>query len=163
MALPSPLLRNPDKNIKISLRLALRTATALALAAAPPVFAQNALDFTLWDILRNLLLAARWAVALSLIALVDGGVVGSALLAARIAELPAADLLVRGYVQLFQGTQLLGTVIGFIELTKAGTMINNATLRPFTVYACLALMYFALCCPISAWSRSLEKKLHGRR
>jgi polar amino acid transport system permease protein len=43
-------------------------------------------------------------------------------------------------------------------------MITNATFRPFTVYACLALMYFALCFPISAWSKSLEKKLnHGHR
>ena len=45
-------------------------------------------DFTLWDILRNLLLAARWTVALSLIAFVGGGLVGLALLVARLA--PAA-------------------------------------------------------------------------
>jgi polar amino acid transport system permease protein len=38
-------------------------------------------------------------------------------------------------------------------------MITNATFRPFTVYACVALMYFALCWPISAWSRRLERKL----
>ena len=214
-------------------------------------------DFSIWDIFRNLLLAARWTVALSLIAFLGGGLVGLALLVARIARWPGADLLVRGYVQLFQGTPLLmqlflfffgialfgaevspwtaatlaltfwtsaflteiwrgcvesipkgqweassslalsyieqmryvilpqasriaiaptvgfsvqvikgtalASVIGFIELTKAGTMITNATFRPFTVYACLALMYFALCYPISAWSKSLERRLHGRR
>ena len=65
-------------------------------------------------------------------------------------------------VQVVKGTAL-ASVIGFIELTKAGTMITNATFRPFTVYACLALMYFALCYPISAWSKSLERKLHGQR
>ena len=64
-------------------------------------------DFTLWDIFRNLLLAARWTVVLSLIAFVGGGLVGLALLVARIARLPGAELLVRGYVQLFQGTPLL--------------------------------------------------------
>ena len=32
-------------------------------------------EFTLWDIFRNLLLAARWTVALSLIAFVGGGLV----------------------------------------------------------------------------------------
>ena len=32
-------------------------------------------DFTLWDIVRNLLLAARWTVALSLVAFVGGGLV----------------------------------------------------------------------------------------
>ena len=30
-------------------------------------------EFTLWDIFRNLLLAARWTVVLSLIAFVGGG------------------------------------------------------------------------------------------
>ena len=34
-----------------------------------------------------------------------------------------------------------------------------ATFRPFTVYACVALMYFALCFPLSWWSRVLERKL----
>ena len=57
----------------------------------------------------------------------------------------------------------LASVIGFVELTKAGTMITNATFRPFTVYACVALMYFALCYPISAYAKTLEKKLHGSR
>jgi polar amino acid transport system permease protein len=215
------------------------------------------IDFSLWDILRNLLLAARWTVLLSLIAFVGGGAVGLALLVARIAKLRGADWLVGGYVQLFQGTPLLmqlflayfglalfgmnvsawvaaalaltlyssaflteiwrgcvnavpkgqweasqalalnlgeqlrhvigpqalkiavpptvgflvqvikgtalASVIGFIELTKAGTMISNATFRPFAVYACVALMYFVLCYPISAWSRTLERSLHGHR
>ena len=214
-------------------------------------------DFSLWDILRNLLLAVRWTVLLSLIAFVGGGLVGLALLVARIAKLRGAETVVAGYVQLFQGTPLvmqlflayfgldllglklsdwsaaalaltlyssaflteiwrgcvnavpkgqweasqalamnlgeqlrhvigpqalkvavpptvgflvqvikgtaLASVIGFAELTKVGTMISNTTFRPFTVYACVALLYFALCYPISAWSRTLERKLHGHR
>jgi polar amino acid transport system permease protein len=210
-------------------------------------------DFSLWDIVRNLLLAARWTVVLSLVAFVGGGLVGLALLLARVAKLPGAELGVSAYVQLFQGTPLLmqlflayfglallglrvdawfaaalaltlytsaflceiwrgsvaaiakgqweasaslalslreqlrwvigpqalriavpptvgflvqvikgtalASVIGFIELTKAGTMITNATFQPFTVYACVALLYFAMCWPLSAWSRSLERKL----
>jgi len=214
-------------------------------------------EFSLWDILRNLLLAARWTVLLSLIAFVGGTIVGLALLVARIAKLRGADVLVGAYVQLFQGTPLLmqlflayfglgllginvspwvaaalaltlytsaflteiwrgcvaavakgqweassalalnlreqlvhvigpqalrvaipptvgflvqvikgtalASVIGFIEMTKAATMITNATFKPFTVYACVALMYFVLCYPISAWSKSLENKLHGHR
>lgn len=40
-------------------------------------------EFSVWDILRNLLLAARWTVALSLIAFVGGGLVGLALLMLR--------------------------------------------------------------------------------
>ena len=211
-------------------------------------------DFSLWDIVRNLLLAARWTVLLSLIAFVGGGLVGLALLVARVARWPLAERGVAAYVQVFQGTPLLmqlflayfglallglnvsawvaaslaltlytsaflceiwrgcvkaipkgqweasaslalsfgeqlryvvgpqalkialpptvgflvqvikgtalASVIGFIELTKAGTMITNATFQPFTVYACVALLYFALCFPISAWSRRLERSLN---
>jgi polar amino acid transport system permease protein len=61
-------------------------------------------------------------------------------------------------VQVIKGTAL-ASVIGFVELTKAGTMITNATFQPFTVYACVALLYFALCWPLSAWSRSLETRM----
>lgn len=64
-------------------------------------------DFTLWDILRNLLLAARWTVVLSLIAFIGGGLVGLALLVLRLTPSRAAQALVAGYVQLFQGTPLL--------------------------------------------------------
>src|SRR5690606_5819286 len=64
-------------------------------------------DFSLWDIVRNLLLAARWTVALSLIAFVGGGLVGLLLLVARTARWPGATAFVKGYVQLFQGTPLL--------------------------------------------------------
>jgi polar amino acid transport system permease protein len=214
-------------------------------------------DFSLWDIVRNLLLAARWTMALSLIAFVGGGVVGLGLLLARAAGLRGARQGVAIYVQLFQGTPLLmqlflayfgmallgvdtsawtaaavaltlyssaflteiwhgcvqsvpkgqweaaqslalstgellrhvvlpqaarlavaptvgflvqvvkgtalASVIGFVELTKAGTMITNATFKPFLVYSCVALMYFALCFPISLCARSLEKKLNVRR
>ena len=78
--------------------------------------------------------------------------------ALRIAIPPTVGFL----VQVIKGTAL-ASVIGFIELTKAGTMITNATFRPFTVYACVALLYFVLCYPLSAWSRALERKLHHGR
>lgn len=215
-------------------------------------------DFSYWDILRNLLLAARWTVVLSIIAFVGGGLVGLALLVVRMrAARPGgsawADRLVGGYVQVFQGTPLLmqlflayfgiallgvktsawvaaslaltlytsaflteiwrgcvaaiprgqweaaqslamsfgeqlrhvilpqavriaipptvgflvqvikgtalASVIGFIELTKAGTMITNATLKPFLVYSFVALLYFALCYPISLYAGALERKV----
>jgi polar amino acid transport system permease protein len=62
-------------------------------------------------------------------------------------------------VQVIKGTAL-ASVIGFVELTKAGTMITNATFKPFLVYSCLALMYFALCFPVSLLARRLERKLN---
>lgn len=211
-------------------------------------------DFSIWDIFRNLLLAGRWTVALSLVAFIGGGLVGLALLVLRLTKIPVLDKLVGAYVQLFQGTPLLmqlflsyfgialfgintsawvaaavaltlytsaflteiwrgcvdaipkgqweaseslalnfkeqlryvvlpqavkiavpptvgflvqvikgtalASVIGFVELTKAGTMITNATFKPFLVYSCLALMYFALCFPVSLMARRLERKLN---
>ena len=214
-------------------------------------------EFSLWDIVRNLLLAARWTVVLSLIAFIGGGLVGAALLVARVAKLPGAERGVGAYVQLFQGTPLLmqlflayfglalmgiqtnvwvaaglaltlytsaflteiwrgcvaaiprgqweastslalsfgeqmrhvilpqalriavpptvgflvqvikgtalASVVGFVELTRAGNMISNVTYAPFLVFACVALVYFALCFPISLYAKSLERKLHATR
>lgn len=211
-------------------------------------------DFTLWDILRNLLLAARWTVVLSLIAFVGGGVLGLILLVLRTTPSVVMQRFITGYVQVFQGTPLLmqlflayfglalfgfqtsawfaaaaaltlyssaflveiwhgcvrsvskgqweaaqslalsfgeqlryvifpqaarvavaptvgflvqvvkgtalASVIGFVELTKAGTMITNATFQPFLVYSMVALLYFVICFPISHYSRVLERKLH---
>ena len=65
-------------------------------------------------------------------------------------------------VQVIKGTAL-ASVIGFVELTKAGSMISNATYQPFLVYACVALLYFVLCFPVSLVAQSLERKLHGNR
>ena len=214
-------------------------------------------EFTVWDIFRNLLLAARWTVSLSLIAFIGGGLVALLLLVARLSKAKGMGTLVAGYVQLFQGTPLLmqlflayfgialfgiktsawvaasvaltlytsaylteiwrgcvaaipkgqweagqslalnfreqlqyvvlpqaikiaipptvgflvqvvkgtalASVIGFIELTKAGTMITNATFKPFVVYSCVALMYFALCFPISLYAKILERKINASR
>jgi polar amino acid transport system permease protein len=209
-------------------------------------------EFTLWDIMRNLLEAARWTVALSLMAFAGGGLLGLLLLIVRLTPSRFAQNAVATYVQLFQGTPLLmqlfltyfglallglkvsawtsafvaltlyssaflteiwrgcvnsvpagqwlaakavalsfpqqlrfvifpqairiavaptvgflvqvvkgtalASVIGFVELTKAGSMISNATFKPFLVYSCVALLYFLLCFPISLYSKRLEAK-----
>jgi polar amino acid transport system permease protein len=77
--------------------------------------------------------------------------------AVKIAVPPTVGFL----VQVVKGTAL-ASVIGFIELTKAGTMITNATFKPFVVYSCVALLYFVLCFPISLYAKTLERKLHVR-
>ena len=214
-------------------------------------------DFSLWDILRNLLMALRWTVVLSLIAFIGGGIVGGLLLFVRMRGGKLAGKAVGLYVQLFQGTPLLmqlflayfgialfgidvsawtaasvaltlytsaflteiwrgcvasipkgqweasgslalsfgeqmrhvilpqavkiaiaptvgflvqvikgtalASVIGFVELTKAGSMISNATFKPFVVFSCVALLYFVLCFPVSLYAKTLERKTHGRR
>ncbi|MBU4424260.1 MAG: amino acid ABC transporter permease [Gammaproteobacteria bacterium] len=214
-------------------------------------------DFTFWDIAKQLLLALRWTVGMSVIAFVCGSALGMALLVLRLARLPGAQRFVAVYVQVFQGTPLLmqlfltyfgmamvgidtspllaacvcltlyasaylceiwrgcvesvpkgqweasaslamgfteqlrhvilpqalrmgiaptagfsvqivkGTaltsVIGFIEITKAGQLIANATFEPFLIYGCVAALYFALCFPLSLWSQRLERRLRPRR
>jgi len=212
-------------------------------------------DFSLWDILRNLLMALRWTVVLSLIAFIGGGIVGALLLFMRLRGGKFANKAVGLYVQLFQGTPLLmqlflvffgialfgievpawlaaglalmcwsasylaeiwrgcveaipkgqweassvlamsyfqqmrhivlpqalriaiaptvgfgvqiikstavTSIIGFIELSKAGTVITNATFRPFTVFAIVGVFYFVLCWPLSKYSQSLERKYNA--
>lgn len=212
-------------------------------------------EFTVWDVLRNLLLAAEWTVILSLIAFAGGGFVGFVLLVVRMTSGRAGRTLIAGYIQLFQGTPLLmqlflayfgialfgidtspwlaasvaltlytsaflaeiwrgcveaiprgqweaaqslalsfteqlghvilpqalkiaipptvgflvqvikgtalASVIGFIELTKAGTMITNATYRPFLVYGCVAVFYFLMCYPLSLCARGLERRMNA--
>jgi polar amino acid transport system permease protein len=63
-------------------------------------------------------------------------------------------------VQIVKNTSL-ASAIGFIELVRAGQMINNATFRPFIVFVLIAALYFALCYPLSAWSRRLEGTFDG--
>ncbi|MDH2436237.1 amino acid ABC transporter permease [Pokkaliibacter sp. MBI-7] len=211
------------------------------------------MQFTDWDILRNLLLAARWTVLLSLIAFAGGAIVGLLLTFMRISRRSALVVITRIYTEIFQGTPLLmqlflaffglglvgidvspwtaaalaltlfssaflsdiwrgcveslpkgqweasrclglnylqtmryiilpqalrvaipptvgfsvqivkgtalASIIGFVELTKAGTMLNNATFQPFKVFAMVALIYFLLCYPLSRASQYLEHKL----
>jgi polar amino acid transport system permease protein len=62
-------------------------------------------------------------------------------------------------VQVIKGTAVT-SIIGFVELSKAGTIVTNATFEPFIVYGIVALIYFALCWPISKGSRILERRLN---
>lgn len=78
--------------------------------------------------------------------------------AARLAIAPTVGFL----VQVIKGTAL-ASVIGFVEVTKAGQMIANATYQPFLVYSCVGLMYFALCFPLPWWSRRIERALRPKR
>jgi len=214
-------------------------------------------QFTDWDILKNLLLAARWTILLSLLAFLGGGMVGLILTFLRSTRNKLITRLIQVYVEIFQGIPLLmqlfltffglslvgievdawtaavvsltlfssaffhdiwrgcidalpkgqweacrtlgmsylqtmrhvivpqamrmsiaptvgfsvqivkgtalASVIGFVELTKAGTMINNAVFEPFKVFAFVAVLYFLICFPLSILARRLEKKNHVAR
>jgi polar amino acid transport system permease protein len=74
--------------------------------------------------------------------------------ALRVALPPTVGFL----VNLVKSTSL-AAIIGFVELTRAGQMLNNATFRPFTIFGTVALFYFVLCWPMSLASQRLERRL----
>ncbi|UJW74814.1 amino acid ABC transporter permease [Rhizobium sp. SL42] len=208
------------------------------------------IEFTFWDIVRNLLLAARWTILLSVVAFIGGTVVGVLILLMRISKRRAFRRFAEYYIGLFQGTPLLmqlfllffglpligirieawtaavlgltlcasaylaeiwrggvealplgqwdagsslglhyvaqlrlivlpqafsitraptvgflvqlikntalTSIIGFEELVRTSNAINNATFEPFKVYGMVALIYFALCFPLTRYARALE-------
>lgn len=65
-------------------------------------------------------------------------------------------------VQVVKGTAVT-SIIGFVELTKTGSMLANATFKPFLVFGLVALGYFLLCYPLSAFSRRLERNSRESR
>jgi len=65
-------------------------------------------------------------------------------------------------VQLIKGTSL-AAVVGFVELTRAGQLVSAATFQPLLVYSVVAAVYFAICFPLTLWSRNLEARLNGSR
>ncbi len=74
--------------------------------------------------------------------------------ALRVATAPTVGFL----VNLVKSTSL-ASVIGFVELTRAGQLLNNATFRPFAIFGTVALIYFLLCWPLTLLSRRLEARL----
>lgn len=75
--------------------------------------------------------------------------------AVRIATPPTVGFM----VQIVKNTSL-ASIVGFVELVRAGQLINNSIFQPFLIYLLIAALYFAMCYPLSAWSRRLEMRLH---
>ena len=73
--------------------------------------------------------------------------------AGRIAVAPTVGFL----VQLIKETSLT-SIIGFVELTREGQIINNATFRPFLVFSIVAALYFIMCWPLSLFAQRMERK-----
>lgn len=78
--------------------------------------------------------------------------------AVRIAVPPTVGFM----VQIVKNTSL-ASVIGFVELSRAGNLVNNSTFQPFIVFTTVALFYFCLCYPLSVASRRLERRLNAVR
>jgi len=65
-------------------------------------------------------------------------------------------------VQIVKNTSL-ASVIGFVELSRAGQIVNNSTFEPFAIFTAVAAIYFVLCYPLSVAARALERKAHAGR
>lgn len=65
-------------------------------------------------------------------------------------------------VQLVKSTSIV-SVVGFIDVTRAGQLINNAIFNPFPVFGAVATIYFLICFPLSRLSRYFERILHVGR
>ena len=209
-------------------------------------------QFTLWDILRNLLFAARWTLLLSIVAFVGGAVFGLVVLFVRISAKKWLRMAATAYIEVFQGTPLLmqlfliffglpqiglriepwtaasigltlyasaylgeiwrsgvdalprgqwdagsslgltrwqelrlvilpqafrittgptvgflvqlikstalASILGFEELVRTADALNNATFQPFRVYGMLALIYIAMCFPLTRYAKRLETR-----
>ena len=72
----------------------------------------------------------------------------------RIAIPPTVGFL----VQLIKGTSV-ASIIGFVELTRAGQLMVNVTFQPMIVYPLVAVLYFILCWPLSLLAGLLERKI----
>ncbi|WP_019997524.1 amino acid ABC transporter permease [Aureimonas ureilytica] len=63
-------------------------------------------------------------------------------------------------VQVVKNTSI-ASLIGFVELARAGQLVNNATFQPFRVFLVVAALYFIVCYPLSLLSRRLERRFHA--
>ncbi|CAO3430748.1 amino acid ABC transporter permease [Azospirillum doebereinerae] len=115
------------------------------------------LEFSLWDILSNLLLAARWTIALSIIAFVAGGIAGLLVLLARVAPVPPLQGAAKLYIELFQGTPLLMQLfIAFFALPLIGIETS-----PWTS-AAVALTLFTSAYLAEIWRGCVEAVPKGQ-
>jgi polar amino acid transport system permease protein len=98
--------------------------------------------------------ASQWEAAAAL-ALPRGKILRLVVLpqALRIAIPPTAGFL----IQLIKGTSV-ASIIGFVELTRAGQLIVNVTFQPMIVYPAVAVLYFAVCWPLSLFAGRLERR-----
>jgi len=74
--------------------------------------------------------------------------------AVRIAIAPTVGFL----VQIIKNSSY-AVVIGFFDLTYSARVVNNSTFKPFLVFTIAAVIYFAICYPLSSLSYRLERRL----
>ena len=64
-------------------------------------------------------------------------------------------------VQAVKNTSIV-SIVNVVEVARAGQLVNNTTYEPFRVYGLVALLYFAICWPMSLLASRLERRLDVR-
>ncbi|WP_177339264.1 amino acid ABC transporter permease [Pseudomonas sp. EpS/L25] len=115
------------------------------------------MDFTLWDIVRNLGTGLYWTFILSLAAFAGGGLAGLLVLWARLSPLQAPRLLAKLHIELFQGTPLLMQLfLVFFGVSLLGLEI------PAWLAAGIALTLFTSAYLAEIWRGCVEAIPHGQ-
>jgi polar amino acid transport system permease protein len=109
------------------------------------------MDFTAWDILRNLLTGLQWSLLLSLLAFVGGGVLGWLVLLARVSTHTFAQAMAKVFIELFQGTPLLMQLF----LVFFGVALLGGDMSPWMA-AALALTLFTAAYLAEIWRGCVE-------
>ncbi|MBA1275368.1 amino acid ABC transporter permease [Pseudomonas azotifigens] len=115
------------------------------------------MDFTLWDIVRNLLTGLQWTLLLSLVALLFGALSGLLVLVGLTSTLQPLRVLARGYVELFQGTPLLMQLF----LVFFGVSLVGWDISPWFA-AALALTLFTSAFLAETWRGCVEAIPRGQ-
>jgi len=115
------------------------------------------MDFTLWDIVRNLLVGLQWTLALTLVAFVGGSAIGLLVMTLRISRKTAARYFARGYIELFQGTPLLMQLF----LVFFGVALLGIDISPW-VAAALALTLFTSAYLAEIWRGCVDSIGQGQ-
>jgi polar amino acid transport system permease protein len=115
------------------------------------------MDFSLWDVVRNLLMGLQWTLALSLVAFIGGGIFGLLLMTMRISTLSAPRVVARVYIELFQGTPLLMQLF----LVFFGLSLLGIDISPWLA-AALALTLFTSAYLAEIWRGCVESIGNGQ-
>lgn len=115
------------------------------------------MDFTLWDVVRNLLTGLQWTLALSLVAFIGGGLIGLLVMTLRISDKRAPRWIAKIYIELFQGTPLLMQLF----LVFFGVALLGIDISPWLA-AALALTLFTSAYLAEIWRGCVESIAHGQ-
>ncbi|MBD1550164.1 amino acid ABC transporter permease [Pseudomonas sp. C2L12B] len=115
------------------------------------------MDFTLWDIVRNLITGLQWTLALSLVAFAGGAAVGLLVMVMRISDHGLPRNLARTWIDLFQGTPLLMQLF----LVFFGGALLGHDISPWAA-AAIALTLFTSAYLAEIWRGCVEAIPRGQ-